>query len=96
MFLVTEAVWPVIRDLYAPWILPYDQRVMQQQCAQWIQQMNFDSASVLQPWIPPDNNLAMLFMNDFTDSILFLAETLPGMYEISYVRNLHVFGSRYF
>jgi len=75
---VTEVVWPVIRDLYAPWILPYDQRIMEQHGAQWIQQMNFDSATSLQPWIPTDTNLAMLFMNDLTDSVLFLAETLPG------------------
>lgn len=40
--------------------------------------MNFDSASVLQPWIASDANYAALFMNDFTDSVLFLAETLPG------------------
>jgi len=76
---VVEAVWPFLRDLYNPWILPYSQRTVQQDCAQWIQQMNFDSASVLSPWIATDSNFAALFMSDFTDSVLFLAETLPGI-----------------
>lgn len=72
-----EIVWPKIRDVYSPWILPYDEHI-QQRCAQWIRQMNFESGSVLQPFVRNDTSSAMVFMSDFTDSVLFLAETLPG------------------
>lgn len=75
---VVESIWPVLHDLYAPWILPYNQKTIQQQCAQWIQQMNFDSSSVLHPWMANDSSLAIIFMNDFTDCLMFLVETLPG------------------
>jgi hypothetical protein len=40
--------------------------------------MNFDSSTVLQPWIGSDSPLAMIVMNDFTDCVMFLVETLPG------------------
>ncbi|ODM91613.1 Ectopic P granules protein 5 [Orchesella cincta] len=75
---IVESIWPVLHDLYAPWILPYNQKMIQQQCAQWIQQMNFDSSSVLHPWVANDSSYAIIFMNDFTDCLMFLVETLPG------------------
>lgn len=75
---IVEAVWPIIRDLHNPFLIPYNQKFIQQNCAQWIQQMNFDSNSILQPWIGSDSPLALIIMNDFTDCMMFLVETLPG------------------
>jgi len=65
--------------MYSPWILPYNHKFIQQNCAQWVQLMNYDSNTVLQPWIGSDSNLAMIIVNDFTDCVMFLVETLPGV-----------------
>lgn len=69
---VVDAVWPIVRNLYSPWMLPYNQKFIQQNCAQWIQHMNFDATNVLQPWISNDSQLAMIIVNDFTGSYKYL------------------------
>ncbi|CAG7722933.1 unnamed protein product [Allacma fusca] len=71
-------VWSLLCDLYSPWILPYDQKMIQHQCSNWIQQLNFDSTSVLHPWISVDAQSASIFVDNFSEALVFFADNLPG------------------
>jgi len=76
--LVVQKIWPVLETIYAPWILPYDQGIVQEKCSQWIQQMNFNCESLLLPWISSDATLASSIVQDFVGSVVFLVDMLPG------------------
>ena len=52
--------------------------MIQQKCSNWIQHFNFDTTSVLHPWIPVDAQFAAVFMDNFCEALVFLIDNLPG------------------
>ena len=74
-----EMLWPYLRDLFSPWILPYWIHNMKEHMANWIKQLADDRA-VLLPWIPSDGPYALKSVQMFFECIMFIIQTLPGMY----------------
>ena len=57
LYLVCEKIWPVLSEMFAPWITPYWTRNLREPTAAWIQQLT-DDRSVLLPWIITDGPYA--------------------------------------
>jgi len=82
MFLsVCEKIWPVLSEMYAPWITPYWTRNLREPTAAWIQQLT-DDRSVLLPWIITDGPYANRTMAMFAECIRFIVDTMPASSKI--------------
>ncbi|CAB0036559.1 unnamed protein product [Trichogramma brassicae] len=72
-----EKIWPVLSDMFAPWITPYWTRNLREPTAAWIQQLT-DDRSVLLPWIITDGPFANRTMSMFVECIRFITDTMPA------------------
>lgn len=72
-----ERIWPYLRDVFAPWIIPYSTQNLKENMANWIQQLADDRA-VLLPWIPADGPHAQKVVNVLFECVQFITHTLPG------------------
>ncbi|KAL0115562.1 hypothetical protein PUN28_010822 [Cardiocondyla obscurior] len=85
-----EKIWPVLSEMYAPWITPYWTRNLREPTAAWIQQLT-DDRSVLLPWIITDGPYANRTMTMFTECIRFIIDTMPASSKIlSFVWQFYV------
>ncbi|XP_076173051.1 ectopic P-granules autophagy protein 5 isoform X2 [Ptiloglossa arizonensis] len=85
-----EKIWPVLSEMYAPWITPYWTRNLKEPTAAWIQQLT-DDRSVLLPWIVTDGSYANKIVAMFVECIRFIIDTLPASSRIlSYVWQFYV------
>lgn len=73
-----EKIWPYLRDMFAPWIVPYSMQNLKENMASWIQQLA-DDRSVLLPWIPADTVFAQKVLCAFRECVSFVLHTLPGL-----------------
>ncbi|XP_026298515.1 ectopic P granules protein 5 homolog isoform X2 [Apis mellifera] len=76
-----EKIWPVLSEMYSPWITPYWTRNLKEPTAAWIQQLT-DDRSVLLPWIIADGPYANKFVAIFVECIRFINDTLPASSKI--------------
>ncbi|XP_017889287.1 ectopic P granules protein 5 homolog isoform X2 [Ceratina calcarata] len=87
-----DKIWPILNDMYSPWLAPYWTRNLKEPTAAWIQQLT-DDRSVLLPWIISDGPYANKMVAMFVDCIRFILDTLPASNKIlsslwqSYVTN---------
>ncbi|KAF2894637.1 hypothetical protein ILUMI_11535 [Ignelater luminosus] len=72
-----EILWPYLRDMFAPWVLPYWMNNIKENMAAWMQQLTDDRA-VLLPWIPADGPYAQRMVNMLFECVQFIIHTLPG------------------
>ncbi|XP_016841839.1 ectopic P granules protein 5 homolog isoform X2 [Nasonia vitripennis] len=72
-----EKIWPVLSDMFAPWITPYWTRNLREPTAAWIQQLT-DDRSVLLPWIITDGPYANRTVSMFVECIRFIIDTMPA------------------
>lgn len=77
IFSVCERIWPVISEMFAPWITPYWTRNLREPTAAWIQQLT-DDRSVLLPWIITDGPYANKVVAMYVECIRFVLDTLPA------------------
>ncbi|XP_028134145.1 ectopic P granules protein 5 homolog isoform X1 [Diabrotica virgifera virgifera] len=85
-----EKIWPYIRDMFAPWLVPYSMQNLKDNMASWIQQLA-DDRSVLLPWIPADTQFAQKILCSFKECISFVIHTLPASSSIlSYIWQWYV------
>ncbi|XP_076652381.1 ectopic P-granules autophagy protein 5 isoform X1 [Halictus rubicundus] len=85
-----EKIWPVLSDMYSPWITPYWTRNLKEPTAAWIQQLT-DDRSVLLPWIITDGPHAHKIVAMFVECIRFIIDTLPTSSKIlSFVWQFYV------
>ncbi|XP_008546899.1 ectopic P granules protein 5 homolog [Microplitis demolitor] len=76
-----ERIWPVLSDMFAPWITPYWTRNLREPTAAWIQQLT-DDRSVLLPWIITDGPYANKTVAIFVECIRFIIDTMPASCKI--------------
>lgn len=74
---IAEQIWPLLRDLYSPWLAPYWSKHERPHAAEWIQELT-DDRIVLLPWLNTDAALASHCCGVFIESIRFIVDTLPG------------------
>lgn len=72
-----EIIWPNLRELFAPWLIPYWIQNLKDNMATWIQQLA-DDRTVLLPWIAADGPYAQKVVHMFFECIHFIIQTLPG------------------
>ncbi|CAH0560105.1 unnamed protein product [Brassicogethes aeneus] len=72
-----EKIWPLLRDMFAPWLVPYSMQNLKDNMASWIQQLA-DDRSVLLPWIPADGGFAQKVVHVFFECVQFIILTLPA------------------
>ncbi|KAJ8667148.1 hypothetical protein QAD02_008810 [Eretmocerus hayati] len=72
-----DLIWPVLSDMFAPWITPYWTHNLREPTAAWIQQLT-DDRSVLLPWIITDGPYANKMMSMFVECIRFILDTMPA------------------
>ncbi|KAK5643248.1 hypothetical protein RI129_007093 [Pyrocoelia pectoralis] len=85
-----EIIWPYLREMYAPWILPYWMHNIKDTMASWMQQLTDDRA-VLLPWIPADGPFAQKMICSMFECVMFIIHTLPACNIIlSYVWHWYV------
>lgn len=76
-----EIIWPYLRDVFAPWLIPYSVQNLKENMATWIQQLAGDR-SVLLPWIPADGPHAQKVVNVLFECVQFITHTLPGIKDV--------------
>ncbi|KAK0092983.1 hypothetical protein PV326_000174 [Microctonus aethiopoides] len=76
-----EQIWPVLSEMFAPWITPYWTRNLREPTAAWIQQLT-DDRSVLLPWIITDGPHANKTVAMFVECIRFIIDTMPASSKI--------------
>ncbi|XP_012284320.1 ectopic P granules protein 5 homolog isoform X2 [Orussus abietinus] len=76
-----EKIWPVLSEMFAPWITPYWTRNLREPTAAWIQQLT-DDRSVLLPWIIADGPYANKTVAMFVECVRFITDTLPASCKI--------------
>ncbi|CAH1956914.1 unnamed protein product [Acanthoscelides obtectus] len=72
-----EKIWPHLREVFTPWLVPYSMQNLKENMASWIQQLA-DDRQVLLPWISADTNFAQKMLNVFRECILFVLHMIPG------------------
>ncbi|XP_065333691.1 ectopic P granules protein 5 homolog [Cloeon dipterum] len=72
---LSEQLWPILHDLFAPWVLPWAGH--RQQTAAWIQQFT-DDKTVLLPWTAQDAPVAKIMCDSYVEILSFLLDTLPA------------------
>lgn len=73
-----EIIWPKLRELFSPWLIPYLIPNIKDDVANWIQQLA-DDRTVLLPWIAADGPYAQKIVKMFFECIFFITQTLPGI-----------------
>ncbi|KAF5285353.1 hypothetical protein FQA39_LY04452 [Lamprigera yunnana] len=87
---ICEIIWPCLRDMYSPWILPYWMNNIKDTMSSWMQQLADDRA-VLLPWIPSDGPFAQKVVYGMFECIQFIIHTLPACKGIlSYIWHWYV------
>ncbi|XP_011312078.1 ectopic P granules protein 5 homolog isoform X2 [Fopius arisanus] len=76
-----EKIWPVLSDMFAPWMTPYWTRNLREPTAAWIQQLT-DDRSVLVPWIITDGPHANRTVAMFVECVRFIIDTMPASSKI--------------
>ncbi|XP_033214682.1 ectopic P granules protein 5 homolog isoform X2 [Belonocnema kinseyi] len=76
-----EKIWPVLSEMFAPWMTPYWTRNLREPTAAWIQQLT-DDRSILLPWIIADGPYANRTVAMFVECIRFITDTLPASSKI--------------
>ncbi|XP_043464914.1 ectopic P granules protein 5 homolog isoform X3 [Leptopilina heterotoma] len=76
-----EKIWPVLSEMFAPWITPYWTRNLREPTAAWIQQLT-DDRSILLPWIIADGPYANRTVAMFIECIRFITDTMPASSKI--------------
>ncbi|KAJ8984462.1 hypothetical protein NQ317_012528 [Molorchus minor] len=85
-----EKLWPFIREMFAPWIVPYSMQNLKENMASWIQQLA-DDRSILLPWISADGSFAQKVLNVFFECVSFIIHMLPASSTIlSYIWQWYV------
>ncbi|KYM83710.1 hypothetical protein ALC53_05824, partial [Atta colombica] len=85
-----DKIWPVLSEMFVPWITPYWTRNLREPTAAWIQQLT-DDRSVLLPWIITDGPYANRMMAMFAECIRFIIDTMPASSKIlSFVWQFYV------
>lgn len=81
MISVCETIWPVLLNLFSPWVTPYFTGNLQEPPEAWIQQLT-DDRSILLPWTSTeiDMTLANKMMATFTECLKFILDALPGIF----------------
>lgn len=77
LFTVCEKIWPILANLFSPWIVPYYTGSLHEPPAAWIQKLTEDR-SVLLPWTSAESQIANKMMFTFTESLRFTLDALPG------------------
>ncbi|XP_014203959.1 ectopic P granules protein 5 homolog isoform X2 [Copidosoma floridanum] len=72
-----EKIWPVLSDMFTPWITPYWTNNLREPTAAWIQQLT-DDRSVLLPWIITDGPYANRMTSMFIECVRFILDTMPA------------------
>ncbi|KAK2703143.1 ectopic P granules protein 5 homolog isoform X2 [Artemia franciscana] len=75
--IIVDKLWPLMCDLYAPWICTYSVNFDRQVYSSWIQQLSEDKLRLL-PWISTDAGLAANLMTGLLDIITYLSDVLPN------------------
>ncbi|KAF7993173.1 hypothetical protein HCN44_006233 [Aphidius gifuensis] len=78
---ICEQIWPVLSEMFAPWLTPYWTKNLREPTAAWIQQLT-DDRSVLLPWITSDGPHANRIVAIFVECIRFIIDTLPASSKI--------------
>lgn len=81
-----EIIWPYLRDMFAPWVVPYSMQNMRENMASWIQQLS-DDRSVLLPWISSDGPHAQKMIGMLMECVQFIMHTLPGKVSLFVILN---------
>ncbi|XP_043590253.1 ectopic P granules protein 5 homolog isoform X3 [Bombus pyrosoma] len=76
-----EKIWPVLSEMYSPWVAPYWTQDLKEPAAAWIQQLT-DDRSVLLPWIVTDGPYANKFVAMFIECVRFIIDILPASSKI--------------
>ncbi|XP_051171464.1 ectopic P granules protein 5 homolog isoform X2 [Leptopilina boulardi] len=76
-----EKIWPVLSEMFAPWITPYWTRNLREPTAAWIQQLT-DDRSILLPWIIADGPYANRTVAMFIECVRFITDTMPASSKI--------------
>lgn len=76
-----EKIWPVLSEMYSPWVAPYRTQDLKEPAAAWIQQLT-DDRSVLLPWIVTDGPYANKFVAMFVECVRFIIDILPASNKI--------------
>lgn len=76
-----ERIWPVLSEMFAPWMTPYWTRNLREPTAAWIQQLT-DDRSVLLPWIITDGPHANRTVAMFVECVRFIIDTMPASSKI--------------
>ena len=76
---VCEQAWPILLNLYSPWLVPYFTGSLPEPPEAWIQQLT-DDRSVLLPWTHHESDMAWAFrmMGSFMECLKFIMDALPG------------------
>nr|CAH7757239.1 unnamed protein product [Callosobruchus chinensis] len=72
-----EKIWPQLREMFTPWLVPYSMQNFKENMASWIQQLA-DDRQVILPWISADTNFAQKVLNVFRECVLFVLHIIPG------------------
>lgn len=79
---ITQELWPLLSDLYAPWLIPYCNTNNKTSVTQ---EGNFEK-TVLLPWTTSNLSQASFSTSIFAESIRFILDTIPGFNSLlSYV-----------
>ncbi|KAK6644427.1 hypothetical protein RUM43_000694 [Polyplax serrata] len=84
---ITQQLWPILSDLYAPWLIPYPS-------GNEPKQGSLTELSISLPWSLNDLEPAYFCTSIFTESIRFLLDTLPGFNNV--LNNLWMFYGSHF
>lgn len=74
---VVGILWGILKEMFAPWVVPYWVPNMKDNMANWMQQLT-DDRSVLLPWRVADGPYAQRMVQTFSECIQFLNHTIPG------------------
>lgn len=74
---VIDWLWPSIRDMYSPWLIPYYTQNMQNTPANWIRQI-IANTPILLPWSESYADSAQMIFHSFIDCTQFLLDTFPA------------------
>lgn len=74
---VIDWLWPALRDLYSPWLVPYFPQSMPNPPANWIKQA-MSSNPVLLPWSEQYKTQAECLIHSFANCVQFILQMLPS------------------
>ena len=81
---LTQQLWPLICELYSPWLIPYRNVQNEEESIKSTDQRtivtdnNNYEKTICWPWSINDMNSASICATIFSESIKFILETLPG------------------